>query len=79
MQPPVIRRLALASCAWLLALISTSLYQQSAEAATEHTARVVLAQPPESADYCSVRLGPDIERNRRSMLAAVMDSGSWDD
>ena len=78
-QPPVVRRLALASFAWLLALVSTGLYQQSAEAATEVSARVVLAQPPESADYCNVRLGPDIERNRSSMLMAVMDSGLWHD
>ena len=76
LRPLVIKRVALASCAWLFLLFSANLYQTSAQPSIKEIAQTVLAQPPESADYCNVRLGCDIELNRSSMLAAVMISGS---
>lgn len=76
LRPVVIKRVALASCAWLFLLFSANLYQTSGQPSIEQIAQTVLAQPPESADYCNVRLGCDIELNRSSMLAAVMISGS---
>ncbi len=75
LRPTAIRGVAFASCSWLLLLVSLSLYQASARASVEHIAETVLAQPPESADYCNVRLGCDIDLNRKSMLAAVIKSG----
>ena len=76
LRPVVIRRVAMASCAWLVMLAAGTLYQSSAQPSTDRIAQVILAQPPESADYCNVRLGCDIDMNRSLMLAAVMVSGS---
>lgn len=76
LRPIVVQRAALAACAWLLVLFSATLYQSSAQASVKDIACTILAQPPESADYCNVRLGCDIDMNRSSMLAAVMESGS---
>ncbi|MCY4596545.1 MAG: hypothetical protein OXC19_17310 [Bryobacterales bacterium] len=75
-QPLVFRRVAFASCAWLVLLFSGSIHQSVAQPSIDRIARAVLAEPPESEDYCNVRLGCDIEVNRSSMLAAVMISGS---
>ncbi len=72
LQPLVIRRVAIASCAWLLMLLSANAYDSFDQPSTEHIAQTILAEPPESADYCNVRLGCDIDLNRSSMLAAVM-------
>jgi anti-sigma factor RsiW len=77
LQPLVIRRVAMASCAWLLMLFSASAYDSIGQPSTEHFAQAILAEPPESADYCNVRLGCDIDMNRSSMLAAVMVSGNF--
>ena len=77
LQPLVIRRVAMASCAWLLAVFSANAYDSRNQPSTEHIAQTILAEPPESADYCNVRLGCDIDMNRSSMLAAVMDSGDF--
>lgn len=74
MRPLVVRRVAMASCAWLLMLFSASAYDSLGQATTNHIAQTILAEPPESADYCNVRLGCDIDMNRSSMLAAVMVS-----
>ena len=76
LRPAVMRRSAVAACAWLLVLFSAALYQSSAQASVNDLARTILAKPPESADYCNVRLGCDIDLNRSSMLAAVMVSGA---
>lgn len=75
LRPLVMRRVALASCAWLFLLFSANSYQTLAQPSVEDIAQTILAQPPESADYCNVRLGCDIDMNRSSMLAAVMVSG----
>lgn len=75
-QPLVMQRVAFAACAWLLMLVSAGMYQASANSSTQDIAQVILAHPPESPDYCNVRLGSDIDMNRSSMLAAVMVSGS---
>ena len=76
LQPLVFRRVAFASCAWLVLLFSGSIHQSAAQPSIDRIARAVLAEPPESEDYCNVRLGCDIEVNRSSMLAAVMISGT---
>ena len=74
-QPLVARRLVLACSAWLFVLFGATAYQASAEPQVENIAQSVLAEPPESADYCNVRLGCDIDLNRSTMLAVVMHSG----
>ena len=76
LQPGVVRRVALASAAWLALLISGIASQTIAQPSTSRVARAVLAERPESADYCNVRLGCDIDVNRSSMLAAVIVTGS---
>ena len=76
-QPLIIRRVAMASCAWLLVLFSANASESRNQPSTEHIAQTILAEPPESADYCNVRLGCDIDMNRSSMLAAVMESGNF--
>lgn len=74
-QPLIARRIVLASCAWLVMLFGATAYQAAAEPQVTNIAQSVLAEPPESADYCNVRLGCDIDLNRSTMLAAVMYSG----
>lgn len=74
-QPLVARRVVLASCAWLCVLFGASAYQAAAGPQVKNIAQSVLAEPPESADYCNVRLGCDIDLNRSTMLAAVMHTG----
>ncbi len=75
LQPLVLRRVAVVACGWLFVLFAANSYQASAHPSVDQIAQTVLAQPPESADYCNVRLGCDIDLNRSSMLAAVMESG----
>ncbi len=75
-QPLFLRRVAFASCAWLVLLFSGSIHQSAAQPSVDRIARAVLVEPPESEDYCNVRLGSNIEINRSSMLAAVMISSS---
>ena len=75
LQPVVVRRTALAAAAWLVLLVSGAISQIVAQPTSE-IARAVLAERPESADYCNVRLGCDIDVNRSSMLAAVIVTGS---
>lgn len=75
LQPVVVRRTALAAAAWLVLLVSGAISQTVAQPTSE-IARAVLAERPESADYCNVRLGCDIDVNRSSMLAAVIVTGS---
>lgn len=77
LQPLVIRRVAMASCAWLLFVFSANAYDLFNQPSTEQIAQTVLVESPESADYCNVRLGCDIDMNRSSMLAAVMVSGNF--
>ena len=74
-QPLVARRLVVACGAWLFVLFGATAYQAAAEPQVENIAQSVLAEPPESADYCNVRLGCDIDLNRSTMLAVVMYSG----
>jgi len=74
-QPVVVRRTAFAAAAWLVLLVSGAISQTVAQP-TSKIARAVLAERPESADYCNVRLGCDIDVNRSSMLAAVIVTGS---
>ena len=74
-QPLIARRLVLACGAWLLVLFGASTYQAAAKPQVQNIAQSVLAEPPESADYCNVRLGCDIDLNRSTMLAVVMYSG----
>ena len=78
-QPLIARRIVVAACAWLMVLFGTTAYQAAAEPQVENIAQSVLAEPPESADYCNVRLGCDIDLNRSTMLAAVMYSGGLGD
>lgn len=75
-RPLVLRRAALAACGWLFAVAAAGLYQASAKPVPDQIARSVLAQAPESADYCNVRLGCDIELNRSTMLAVVIEAGA---
>lgn len=76
LRPPVIRRAAMVACGWLFAVAAVNFYQASAQPSAHDIAQSVLVRPPESADYCNVRLGCDIELNRSTMLAAVMVSRS---
>ncbi len=75
LEPLFLRRVAVASCAWLVLLVSGNLYQSSGQPSADHLAEAILAEAPRSADYCGVRLGCDLELNRNTMLAAVMVSG----
>ena len=74
-QPLFARRAVLAACAWLCVVFGASAYQAAGEPQVKNIAQSVLAEPPESADYCNVRLGCDIDLNRSTMLAAVMYTG----
>ena len=75
-RPFVLRRVAVAVCVWLVAIAGAGLYQASAQPVPDQIARSVLALAPESADYCNVRLGCDIDLNRSTMLAVVMEAGA---
>lgn len=75
LRPLVARRLVLAACIWLLVLFAATAYRSAAEPQVRNIAQSVLAESPESADYCNVRLGCDIDLNRSTMLAAVIYSG----
>lgn len=74
-QPVFLRRVAVASCGWLLLLLSASAYRSSALPPVDHSAQAILAAPAPSPAYCGVRLGCDLDRNRDTMLVAVMISG----
>ena len=78
-QPLIARRIVFAACTWLMVLFGATAYQAAAQPQVENIAQSVLAEPPESADYCNVRLGCDIDLNRSTMLAAVMYSGGLGD
>ncbi len=75
-RPFVLRTAALAACTCLVAVVGAGFYRSSAQPVPENIAQSVLSLPPESADYCNVRLGCDIDLNRSTMLAVVLEAGA---
>ena len=71
----VLRTIELQRRAPVLGPFFPSASKAAAEPQVKNIAQSVLAEPPESADYCNVRLGCDIDLNRSTMLAVVMYTG----
>ena len=73
LQPFMVRRLAFAALMWMMVLGSAVVFtDQTTRANTELADLILSEQPP--ANY-HVRMGPDIEQNRASMLALMMTPG----
>ncbi len=71
MQPFMLKRLALGSLMWLLALGSLALLNDQSTARSTQLADMILSeQPPAERFY--VRMGTDLAQNRESMLAVMM-------
>lgn len=72
LEPFMMKRVAFAALMWLFALGSlTILTDQTPQRNTELADMILNAQPP--AQY-NVRMGPDLEQNRDSMLTVMMAS-----
>jgi len=75
LQPAMVRKLAFGTLMWLFALGAVTFYSDAAGGVREqHLANHILAEQPPSEDYW-VRMGSDLESNRRSMFAVMMASG----
>lgn len=75
LQPLFVRRLAFGALMWL-ALIGAYVvsFGNGSTPGQQHVAEYVLRDQP-ATDYYRVRLGNNLERNRESMLVAVVSSG----
>ncbi len=71
LEPFILRRVAVAACAWLFAVGTATLYSGGVQHPQNHMAESILAEPPAVADYY-VRLGSDLDMNRDTMLSAVL-------
>lgn len=72
LEPFMVKRVAFAALMWLFALGSLTLMSdQSQQRNTELADMILSAQPP--AQY-NVRMGPNLEQNRDSMLTVMMAS-----
>lgn len=73
LQPFMVRRLAFAALMWMFVLGSVSLFTDTTTRANHELADLILSEQP-PANY-HVRMGPDIDLNRASMLAVMMKPG----
>ena len=71
-QPRMVRQLAFASLMWLLMLGSVAVMTDDRGAQTTQLADMVLREQPPDQYY--VRLGPNLDQNRDSMLTAMVVS-----
>ncbi len=72
LQPFVMRRFAFAALMWLLMLGSVAVLHDDTTAQSVQLADSILKQQPPEQIY--VRLGPDLQQNRDSMLAVLIAS-----
>ena len=73
-QPFMLKRLAFASLMWLFALGSLTLLSDQSTARSTQLADMILSdQPP--VEHYYVRMGPNLEQNRESMLAVMIAGG----
>lgn len=72
MQPFVVRRFAFAALMWLLMLGSVAVMHDDSTAQSVQLAESILKQQPPEQIY--VRMGPDLDQNRDSMLAVLVAS-----
>lgn len=73
LQPFVVRRLAFAALMWMLLLGSAALVtDESTQRSVELADTILELQPPTEHFY--VRMGSDLERNRNTMLQAMLVS-----
>lgn len=73
LQPLLVRRMAFAALMWMLLLGSAALVSDhSTERSVELADTILELQPPTEHFY--VRMGSDLERNRNSMLQAMLVS-----
>ena len=72
LQPLVMRRFAFAALMWLLMLGSVAVLHDDTTAQSVQLADSILKQQPPEQIY--VRLGPDLQQNRDSMLAVLIAS-----
>jgi anti-sigma factor RsiW len=73
LQPFMLRRLAFAALMWMFMLGSAALFTDTTTRTNTELADLILSEQP-PANY-HVRMGPDIDRNRASMLAVMMTPG----
>ena len=73
LQPFMLRRLAFAALMWMFMLGSAALFTDTTTRTNTELADLILSEQP-PANY-HVRMGPDIDRNRASMLAVMMAPG----
>lgn len=73
LQPFMLRRLAFAALMWMFMLGSAALFTDTTTRTNTALADLILSEQP-PANY-HVRMGPDIDRNRASMLAVMMTPG----
>lgn len=73
LQPFMLRRLAFAALMWMFVLGSAAVFTDTTTRANTELADLILSEQP-PANY-HVRMGPDIDRNRASMLAVMMTPG----
>jgi len=69
-QPRMVRQLAFASLMWILMLGSVAVMTDDRSSQTTQLADMVLREQPPDQYY--VRLGPNLEQNRDSMLTAMI-------
>lgn len=72
LQPFMVRRLAFAALMWLFVLGSVSVFHDESTARSTQLADMILEQQPPS-DQFYVRMGPDLDQNRASMLAVMLN------
>lgn len=72
LQPFVVRRFAFVALMWLLMLGSVAVLHDDTTAQSVQLADSILKQQPPEQIY--VRLGPDLQQNRDSMLAVLIAS-----
>ena len=73
LQPFLLRRLAFAALMWMFMLGSAFLFTDTTTRTNTALADLILSEQPPANYY--VRMGPDIDRNRASMLAVMMAPG----
>lgn len=74
LQPFLVRRLAFAALMWLFLLGSAAVFHDDTTARSTQLADMILDQQPPT-DHFYVRMGPNLDQNRASMLAVMMTPG----
>lgn len=72
LQPALMRQVAFATLMWLFMLGAVTLFSDTAAERNVRLADRIVSEQP-SSDLYYVRMGPDLERNRATMLAVMMD------